>query len=101
MDLSGIINVILNPNALVTGLTGGAVGMVALQAYRIVRGMVKPAKYILELYKLADNVVLNPYNRIIDPFLPYRLKMEIQKDIKAVLEQRKIEIDKLIKTISD
>ena len=41
----------------------------AFKAYKIVKHMFNPVQYIAELYELADKIIINIDNRIIDKFL--------------------------------
>lgn len=98
MDLSSIINFVTNP---VGAITGFATGIIIFQVYKVAVNILRPAQYIDKLYRLADNVVINIDDRVIDKFLPKRVKKDLQERIIKVLEKRKSKIDTLIQLISD
>ena len=102
MDLSGIVDFITNPaGALVGGVLSGAVGIISFQVYKIVKGIIKPAQYIDKLYSVADSVVVNIDDRLIDKYLPKAMKKDMTQSIIKVLEKRRGRINKLIDLISD
>ncbi len=100
MDIFGMVSGFV-VNNIGNALIGGASGLILLQAYKIIKKMVNPAQYILELYELADKVVVNFDNKFIDKYLPEAVKKEMQEDIIHTLHKRKAEIDDLINVIKD
>ena len=110
MDIGTIFGAVTDPVGTLTGLIGGHVlnglilgagGILSYQIYKIIRGVFNPAKYIGDLYGLADRVIIALDNEIIDKFIPSVAKAAIQADIKKVLLERKKAIDDLVRTIQD
>lgn len=110
MDIAAMFGVVTNPVGFLTGIVGenvlnglvmGVGGLLAYQTYTIIRGVINPARYIGQLYGLADFVVLMLDRKIINKLLPRKVKQAVQEDIKKVLIKRAELIDMLIKEISD
>jgi len=100
MEIFGIniMEFLTNP---LNGVVGASAGIIFYQIYKIIYAKAKPDQYILKLYSLCDEAILEIDNRFIDKFLPEKIKQDLQKKIIVVLEQRKIKIDQLIEKIRD
>jgi len=100
MEIFGvnILDYITNP---INGVIGASTGIIFYQIYKIIYAKAKPDQYILKLYSLCDEVILQLDNRFIDKFLPRKVKNDLQDKIIKILDQRVSEIEKLKIKISD
>lgn len=98
MDLSNIFNFVTNPAGAITSL---AIGIITFHLYQIVKGILNPIEKLNKLYDFADKIILTIDDRVVDKFLPKKLKKEFQKDILSVLLSRKDRIDALVDKIKD
>tara|TARA_R110000803_G_scaffold64367_1_gene125353 strand:+ start:452 stop:754 length:303 start_codon:yes stop_codon:yes gene_type:complete len=93
-----ILGALTNP---VGAITTVATGLLLFKGYKILNDILKPVSYISKLYELADTVVLNLDNRLVDKIRSKKVKDNIQKDIRQVLRNRVMKIEALILRISD
>lgn len=100
MEIFGvnILDYITNP---INGVIGASTGIILYQIYKIIYAKAKPDQYILKLYSLCDDIVLELDNRFIDKFLPEKVKRDLQDKIIKILDQRVLEIEKLKQKIND
>jgi hypothetical protein len=100
MEIFGvnILDYVTNP---INGVIGASTGIIFYQIYKIIYAKAKPDQYILKLYSLCDDIVLELDNRFIDKFLPEKVKTDLQNKIIKILDQRVLEIEKLKQKIND
>ena len=100
MDIGSldIIGIVTNPLGIVTTLVSG---VLFFQVYKVIDKILKPVQYIEKLYEMADMIIINLDNKLIDKIRSKKMKSHIQKQIKDVLLRRKLKLDDLISRISD
>ena len=80
---------------------GGLISIGGIYGWKTFSSIFKPVSYVDKLYSVADSIVENVDNRVIDVIRSKQVKRSIQKDLKTILLLRKGKIEKLIERISD
>jgi len=82
-------------------ITTCSCGVVFFQAWKLINRILKPLTYVEKLYDIADAIIEQADNNIIDKIRSKKIKEDIQKQVKQILLKRKKKIDLLIKSIAD
>lgn len=82
-------------------LAAAGTGALAYQGYRFLRSVFQPIKHVRKLYEVADHIVEQADNTIIDKIRNKQIKKDVQTDLKNELLRRQMKIKDLIDRISD
>jgi|32_taG_2_1085360.scaffolds.fasta_scaffold12895_4 hypothetical protein len=98
IGVSDIFGFLTNPYGTLIGLGSG---FLMYKIWILFKSIFNPVSYVDKLYSLADKVIENLDNQIIDKIRNKKVKEDIHKELSLLLRDRSKKINELIKRISD